>query len=220
MFSKGKTVKRIIILVLFLASPSYAASSHGLLEGGFGFGGKNSVAVFSYERSLFGGFELLADLSIQAGLKSRLVHLVGDDLKYQTAGSGDRKKGPIESVTVKNSKHTAVNQGFFVELASSYYPIVAGFDLDLLGYTFAAKNSSEDVKLEAGGWNVFRWAYNDLGTLHSEIYLGVKHGQYVFKVGTSHSSTQYRVVEHSGTLQTSRLLNFSDTFFLAAGFGI
>jgi hypothetical protein len=211
---------RLAILFSLLTVPAYAAPAHyNLIEGGYGYGTNNSAASFGYQRTVSDGIDLFASLNLQGGLKSRLVHLSAEERKYQTAGSADRENGPIENITVKNTKQTAVNQGFFIELASSSFPVFVGFNLDLFGYTFAEKNSSDGIELDGGGWNLFRWAYNDLGTLHSETYLGVLINQYTIKVGTSHSSTQYRVVGNTGSLRTTRFLNFSDTVFASVGYG-
>lgn len=211
---------RLLALFFLLALPVYGSpANYNLVEGGIGLGTNNSSSSISYERPLLDGKDLFAPLSVQGGLKSRFVHLTGDKRKYQTGGFDDRKNCCIENITVKNTKHTALNQGFFIEIASSAFPIFVGFNLDLFGYTFAEKNSYDDIQLDGGGWNLFRWAYNDLGTLHSETYVGALISKYSVKIGTSHSSTQYRIVGNAGPLRTSRFLNFSDTVFASVGYG-
>jgi hypothetical protein len=158
-------------------------------------------------------------LRLVPGAGVRVTYLEATSRIYQTAGKKEREDNAIEKIEINGTQHLALNTA--ISIAGEYVPwgVFIGFNIDILGYTVASKRSLKDSKLDGGGVNLLRYGYNDLGTLHSETFVGMNFPKHRFHVrlGTTHSATQYKVKESISGVRASRFLNFSDTVFIGVG---
>lgn len=164
--------------------------------------------------------EGIHSLRFYPGLGARFTYLESTSRTYQTAGIKERNEKPIERVTIKGTKHGALNGA--VSIIGEYVPwgMFIGFNIDILGYTFAPQKKSGDASLDGSGINLLRYAYNDFGTLHSEAFVGMNFPKQRIqvRVGTTHSATQYKAKTPIAGISGNRFLNFSDTIFVGFGF--
>ena len=159
-------------------------------------------------------------IKVAPGVGTRGAYFHGLKRNYQTGGDKERESQGVEFLKINNTQHLALNAA--VAIKGEYLPwgIFIGFNIDSFGWTFAPKKSTEGLELEGGGWNILRYAYNDIGTLHSETYVGknLPKLNIGLRLGTTHSVTQYRISSDETSFQAKRFLNFSDTFFIGVSF--
>lgn len=201
----------IALLTLVL---SHTAASETLYLGTAGVGDNHyfgsGAGFYSVPVRLFESFELAP------GIGGRATYFYGAKRKYQTGGVRERESQSLEFLQIKNAQHLSVNNAVAIEGRYLPWGVFAGFNIDTVGWSFAPKRSLDGIDLDGSGWNSLRGGYNDLGTLHSEAYIGMKvpHWDLALRLGTSHSVTQYRTISDGSPLAARRFLNFSDTFFV------
>ena len=189
------------------------------------FGGATSMAVVGLgsghqlvSAAGFYNLELLEVFGVKAvgQIGGRLSYFAGEKRTYQTGNTKDRVDFGIEKLELKATCHLALNSAVGFEIRHLPWNLGAGFNIDVFGYGYSPKKTNGDVSLNGSGINALRNAYNDVGTLYSEMYLSKRfdNSKIGVLVGTTHSVTQYRAESDLPGYRTRRFLNFADSYIV------
>lgn len=204
---------RIILLASFICFSS-VSKGEVTSTAALGSGSKHQLATAAgfYNLEVFE----IAGASFLGQIGGRFSYFSGDKRTYQTGNTKDRTDFGIETLELKATSHLALNTAIGFEITKLPWGLGAGFNIDVLGYGYSPKKTKDGISLNGSGLNSLRNAYNDIGTLYSEMYVSKRFEQLKcgIKLGTSHSVTQYRAESQIADYRTRRFLNFSDSYIV------
>ena len=207
-------------IVLTILCVLFSAASYGetTSTAAVGLGSEHQLV----SAAVFYNLELLEALSakVVGQIGGRLSYFSGQKLTYQSANTKDRDNFAIENLEVNGTNHLAFNSAVGFELRNLPWNLGAGFNIDVFGYSYSPKKKIGEVSLDGSGINIFRYAYNDIGSLYSEIYLSKRFDstKIGLLIGITHSVTQYRAESDLPGYRTRRFLNFADAFIVGVSY--
>jgi hypothetical protein len=202
----------IFIILLSITSKLALAEATTSVVGGFGPDTRLTSAAGFYKLQIFE----LHTLKVTGHLGGRFSYFSGQELTYQTATTKDRNDSGVETLRISGTSHLALNTAIGFEVTGLPWGLGGGFNIDVLGYSYSPKKSVGGITMNGSSMNALRNAYNDIGTLYSEVFLSKRFEDSALgiKVGTTHSVTQYRAESDIPNYRTRRFLNFSDAYVL------